>query len=360
MVALAEEKTETGASSDDPFEIAKQALMLMARQGVPPVPVNFSVWYHHVAGDKPDLSKEVDALISASAAGLDEAANQALYIKYIASAEPEDNSAAKDAKLVEDTAEDAQKMMAELMSTIMNFSGEASSYEAQMGGHIQEMGDMNTPEEMKAMMQQFLDTAMAMKEGSAGLNAKLEESKKEIERLRGNLEEVKKESEKDFLTGIFNRKALDKRLAQEMEVSAAEKTPLCFLIMDIDHFKKFNDTYGHQIGDQVLKIVAQSLLASVKGSDIVARYGGEEFCVILPNTPIGGAVAVAESIRKAIASKELKRRDTGENYGQITMSVGVAMYRVDEESMEGFVKRADDALYKSKQDGRNRVTMEAA
>ena len=130
-------------------------------------------------------------------------------------------------------------------------------------------------------------------------------------------------------------------------------------MMDIDHFKAFNDNFGHLLGDEVLKIVAKSLTDCVKGADVVARYGGEEFSVILPNTPLNGAQRVAETIRATIAKRELKRRDSGESYGQITVSVGVSLLRPGSDTNESLIKRADDALYKSKRHGRNRVTLEA-
>jgi diguanylate cyclase len=176
--------------------------------------------------------------------------------------------------------------------------------------------------------------------------------------LRENLAKVTTESERDFLTGTFNRKTFDKRLLEAMQEAKEKRTELVLVMLDVDHFKKFNDTFGHLIGDEVLKIVARTLTDSVKGMDTVARYGGEEFAVILPKTPIGGGMIVADAIRKTIAGRELKRKDTGANYGQITISAGVASFRHDKDTPETLVKRADEALYRSKHAGRNRVTQE--
>jgi diguanylate cyclase len=165
---------------------------------------------------------------------------------------------------------------------------------------------------------------------------------------------VTTEAEKDFLTGLFNRKALDTKLGANIETSLALRVPLCMLMIDIDHFKQFNDNFGHLVGDEVVKIVARTLKETVKGKDIVARYGGEEFCVLLPDTPLGGGMVVAENIRKNIAAKELKRKDTGANYGQISVSIGVALHRATD-TIPTFLKRADTALYDAKKAGRNCV-----
>jgi diguanylate cyclase len=132
---------------------------------------------------------------------------------------------------------------------------------------------------------------------------------------------------------------------------------LCLLLFDIDHFKKFNDSFGHNIGDQVLKLLASVLRESVKGQDTAVRYGGEEFAVILPNTEIKGAFTVAENIRRRIIGKELIDRKSGDRLGRITVSAGVAQFAPGEPLRE-LVERTDRALYAAKNSGRNRVVSE--
>ena len=125
-------------------------------------------------------------------------------------------------------------------------------------------------------------------------------------------------------------------------------------MVDIDHFKSFNDNFGHQVGDQVLRLVARTLKDGLKGRDFAARYGGEEFAIILPDTDLSAGVAVGNSLRKAIATKDVINRNTGEILGRITMSVGVAEFAGDP-TLEDVVERADNALYTAKHNGRNQV-----
>jgi diguanylate cyclase len=124
---------------------------------------------------------------------------------------------------------------------------------------------------------------------------------------------------------------------------------------DIDHFKKINDTHGHLVGDNVIRMVAGTLKNSVKGRDDVARIGGEEFAVILPDTPIDGALKLAEDMRVTFDKFDLKKKNSGESLGKVTLSFGVTKYQFGE-SVETFINRADEALYKSKNTGRNKVS----
>jgi diguanylate cyclase len=129
------------------------------------------------------------------------------------------------------------------------------------------------------------------------------------------------------------------------------------MLTDIDHFKTFNDSFGHLTGDQVLRLVAMSVKHNVKGQDTAARYGGEEFAVILPNTVLRAAITVADHIRRAVMTKELMKRSTGEHLGRLTISAGVATLRADD-SAQSFLERADACLYAAKRHGRNRVMCE--
>lgn len=153
----------------------------------------------------------------------------------------------------------------------------------------------------------------------------------------------------DGLTGLRNRAALNEALGEEAGRAARAGRPVSVILMDVDHFKAFNDAFGHPAGDEVLRGVAAVLRRTARSTDVVARYGGEEFALVLPDTDHAGAVVMAERCRRAVAAARWEHRP-------ITVSVGVATQASDSSDPSALVKRADDALYRSKRAGRNRVT----
>jgi diguanylate cyclase len=150
------------------------------------------------------------------------------------------------------------------------------------------------------------------------LQGRVRESSDELEALRRELAETKREAMTDKLTGLANRRCFDESLLQLTTGARDSGAPLSIALCDVDHFKNFNDTHGHQVGDQVLRLVSRILFKNVKGSDLPARYGGEEFVIILPETPLKGASIVCDHLREKLA-----RKGTDDTYGKVTMSVGV-------------------------------------
>ncbi|MCU7819676.1 MAG: GGDEF domain-containing protein [gamma proteobacterium symbiont of Lucinoma myriamae] len=200
----------------------------------------------------------------------------------------------------------------------------------------------------------LLEETHSLEKSQQRLESQIFDIVAEVDSLRKELQQVKEESKIDALTGIANRKAFDATLEHSILTSRETNKPFCLLLLDIDHFKKFNDTYGHLIGDKVLRYVAASLKRSVKGNDCVARFGGEEFVIILPATSINGGMTVAEQIRKAVSSGTLTDKGSDISYGKTMISIGVTQFRASDLSNE-LVGRADKALYLAKERGRNRV-----
>ena len=171
-------------------------------------------------------------------------------------------------------------------------------------------------------------------------------------RLRTKLEQ---QSIRDPLTNLFNRHFMEVSLERELSLAARRTTTLAVMMLDVDHFKDFNDTHGHAAGDTVLQAVAEVCRNTVRAEDITCRYGGEEFTIILPDISPETACARANSIRKAVAA--LRVSDGREFYGDVTMSIGIALYPESGTSSEALLRRADEALYRAKQQGRDQVLL---
>lgn len=332
----------------DHYRAALEAVEQLRKIALEPHANHYAVWYAALTGQQPELLQVLNDTI-AQKLPLSQERMAYLYATYV--------SEGQDA-VVQETALNARKLFAEVLMSIQQFTGAASDVGGNVDASLSTLSAEPTLDELTKLASNIVQGATQLKQSGDSLHEKLAESQKEIDGLRENLAKATVESERDFLTNLANRKAFDKRLLERMEEARIDKTELALLMVDVDHFKVFNDTFGHLIGDEVLKIVARTLTDTVKGMDTVARYGGEEFAVILPKTPVGGGMIVGEAIRKAIASKELKRRDTGDSYGVITVSIGVASFRAGSDTVESLVQRADDALYRSKKGGRNRVTQE--
>ncbi len=335
----------------DAEKIARETMPDMVENDVPPTPENYAVWYHYMSGRNQELVDKINQLKSKNMQFSPTVMRQ-LHDKYL-------SEHAKKAELQRQSY-NAQSLIADVMSIMNGFGGEASSYNQELDDYIKDLsGKYDGGESFQEMLKNLLQKSVNMRESGDGLQKKLEESKKEAETLRQNLERITEEANRDALTGLYNRKVFDRSLEEMAKVSNEDNRTFSLLMLDIDYFKDFNDKHGHQVGDEVLRIVGRELMNTVKGSDIVTRYGGEEFSVLLPNTNLTGAMTVAENLRRTIASKELKRRGTDENYGALTVSIGAAQFRAGSDSANSILKRADKALYTSKQKGRNRVTPES-
>lgn len=171
-------------------------------------------------------------------------------------------------------------------------------------------------------------------------------------KLQAALVEVEKLSTRDGLTGILNRRALDQRFAEELARSRRYKTPLAFMMFDLDHFKKVNDTFGHLGGDTVLQSVAKLVSGMIRDTDIFARYGGEELALLLPGIDASGAAALGERLRAAIVASPVPFNDLSI---PVTVSIGVTEARTSTSDMKELMAEADSALYECKRSGRNRV-----
>jgi len=326
---------------------ANSAFDLLKRSGIPPYPQFYELLYTYATGVNPTLNNRINTIFRSGASPSMDLA-ETLYNEFLKS--DVNDRITNVSERMHARIEAVHDAIDTAMTTASAYSG---SLESASGDLAQEM----TVETMKALADRLLAETRAMQETNQALETKLEASRDDIASLQRDLDDVRRESMLDPLTKIANRKSFDEGLETAIADANRNGDPLCLMIVDIDHFKTFNDTYGHQTGDQVLRLVAMTLKSNIKGKDLAARYGGEEFVAILPSTDLEGAVIVAENIRKAIQAKELLKRSTNEKLGRITASFGVAVFRSGD-TPASLIERSDRCLYGAKHAGRNRVVSE--
>jgi diguanylate cyclase (GGDEF)-like protein len=179
----------------------------------------------------------------------------------------------------------------------------------------------------------------------------------ELQSLREQVSLLREQVRTDALTGLYNFRFFSDTLPLEMERARRSFQALSLIVLDIDHFKKFNDTWGHELGNQALILVANLIRLTIRKLDYACRFGGEEFIILLPNTDLGQARSVAERLREAIQNTPLLHNG---HTLSITASLGVGEFRANHsDTPEGFVERVDSLLYEAKNDGRNRVKSSA-
>ncbi|MCK9388439.1 MAG: GGDEF domain-containing protein [Sulfuritalea sp.] len=325
-------------------EYLRQALPLMSRQATALHPVSYAVWYEYVAGNNSSLRASIDDHTQ-NGAILDEKTTAEIFRKHIA--ELDEDAARR-------VSEGFQKIMAD-MSQSASLAGDQAN---QFGGVLEKWSEGLAGSQLgtDGGIDVLLQHTRSMQGSIGSLKGRLDESRNEIEQLRREVSQAREDALADGLTGLINRRGFDMALAGCLSAFEAEEQGPSLLMTDIDFFKRVNDNYGHLFGDKVIRAVAQILKDNVKGKDTAARYGGEEFVILLPDTPLEGARHLAERIRTSVEKFRIKRTDKNEAVANITVSLGVTSYRHGESGSD-FVARADAALYASKHQGRNRVTV---
>ena len=313
------------------------------------VPRNYEIWYVYATGYNAPLNKIINETLARNGK-LTEADLEQIYETYLSQIKASDRIDKVGARVIGEI-DDVMRLIAEALQM-------SATYDASLSGASHELTAVQKPDQVKAIVQTLVKSTREMRNTNKALEDRLSLSKTEISNLQQSLEAIRAESLTDPLTGLGNRKYFDRSIDTAVQNAFASGEPLSLLMFDIDHFKSFNDSYGHLTGDQVLRLVGMSLKQTIKGQDITARYGGEEFAVVLPNTALRQALTVADHIRRAVMSKELKKKSTGEILGRVTISVGVSMLKPGDDT-DALIERADACLYAAKRNGRNRVICEA-
>lgn len=326
-------------------EIAGQVLERLRRDDLTPVPEIYEVWFTYYSRAKPEVIRAIDELVAAKTKITDALCFE-IFERHLSDLRNEET--------VRRAGEQIQTTITEVSGKVKDVQEAASDYNQSLTDVTVKISKAKSQQEIEAVVNDVAAKTQHMLENNKKLEAELANSMMMMAELKRDLEYVRREAMTDGLTGLANRKSFDDELRQLMSDASAVKKPFTLLMVDIDHFKSFNDNFGHQVGDQVLRLVARTLKDGLKGRDFAARYGGEEFAILLPETGLQSALAVGNSLRQAIAMKDVVNRTSGSTLGRITMSIGVAEYAY--ESMpEDIIERADAALYIAKHNGRNQV-----
>lgn len=327
---------------------AHAAIAAMAERSITPTPENYAVWLCYFTGAKAELKAAIDALIKEGRA-IDDRACDELYVTYF-----------EDVSVGSRVLKAGDKIAAEMQDVVRGLKdvGEhTKAYGAKLQVAQTELAKSDGKGNASEVVASLVGATNDMANKSNALEAKLRDSGREIEILREQLELVKVEASTDALTGIANRKEFETQLAELSAKADEGGGPLSLVMCDIDFFKRVNDSFGHQTGDQVIRFVATVMDRAKPEGGIVARIGGEEFAMLAPNTNRKAAFEIAEKVRIAVEGKRLVRRSTNIDLGKITVSLGVAQRQMYEKT-SAQVERADEALYASKRTGRNKVTVE--
>jgi len=325
-------------------EYLRLTLTSLAKHNLMANPVNYTVWYDAVSGKNNKLKRVLDQLVE-SGEPLTGKKVQALYQKFVTDGD----------RLV------IARLLIKVNLMLREITSHVAETEGDLAGHGKILdnlaGELETVEDLgriREIIDRMLEETRTLINSGDRLQTRMKVSSADLKQLQKELDDARQQAMTDGLTGLANRRGLEKRMELERIRARQNNAPFSVILLDIDLFKRINDTFGHLVGDSLLKGVATILKEQTRGNDFVARFGGEEFLVLLPETGETGARAVAGKIKSVLVGKEWRVKDTGALIGQVTASMGTALYRLDESGSE-VIQRADAALYRAKEGGRNRI-----
>jgi len=330
------------------FRRCKAAFQEIQKHGTPPDPTTYALWYAYVARTPPAVTVAVDKLL-ASGRALDRYELGEIHREYL-SENRVDEAQEAIGKEFEESIQDVSELIKSGMVQNANFSCTLHDIE-------------QTPEtvaaeaDFKALLSHLVDESQKMAEVSSQLTKGLQETQARVKKLNEELEQARKQSLLDPLTTVANRRAFEDRMKWQVEDSRANGSNFCLVLADLDEFKRVNDHFGHQTGDDVLQKFAAILFEHTKGQDLVARYGGDEFAIILPNISITSAYNLMVSIKHKFEGARLPSNSGHSGLASATASFGISAYK-DRRSADDMVACADTELSRAKTTGRNRVCAE--
>ncbi len=339
-------QVETALRAPQAYSLAHQAIEAMQTASVWPTPLNYELWVHYLTEPDGPLGRELRRLLT-SGTPFTDAAAEMLAAEFLPRGRLSEE--------IRDVGVVLNRELAAVAAAIDKARKVQSAYGETLASASEQMQTTEKPEQLNEIVTTLSSATRRIQRHTSALEKRLESSNREVLRLRDHLEQVRRDAMTDALTNLPNRKTFDERLEKECEEPGLNGQCLTVALIDIDHFKRFNDTWGHQTGDQVLRYVASVLGRIAHEPRLAARYGGEEFAMIFPGETAGAVEAALNAVREEISSRNLRRRSTNDDLGAVTISAGFAE-REPGESAQALLERADGALYSSKRTGRNRVT----
>jgi diguanylate cyclase len=324
----------------------KKALPLMMKHHVAANPANYALWYTYVDKTIPQLNIEMDAILKEFGV-LPPVSSHNLYNHHIADKAEIDLIELKTSM---------EALITEVSSSMNDAINDTSAFSDVLDKSFDtittsvQANKNPTLEDVMPLIQELVNEANDIRHSTDFINKQLINASDEISRLKSQLAQVQCNALFDSLTSIYNRGAFDK----DLSMFCHAKQPFSLILLDIDHFKKFNDEFGHLFGDTILKGIAQRLKQASQGGITAYRFGGEEFVLIVPHKPLRVARQMADALRLSISKMVIKDRRSGQTVGNITASFGVAELQEDD-TLESLLERADKLLYDAKRSGRNRV-----
>jgi diguanylate cyclase len=324
-------------------DAAIKALSQLSHLGFNPTPDLYSIWYSYYKGDDCDLKIKMDKILEEHSTDL-----RPFHFTTII------NPLKKEKLALDDFCEDTAKIIDNTYNNVQA----AHDNTRRLEQFIDNVSNDESEPKDKIIKNIQSETKRMMEENTR-LHFIIQDERKKMEELQTNLQHIRNELITDSLTNIYNRRHFDECLTAAIKECNITNKPLSLFIFDIDHFKKFNDTHGHLVGDSVLKYIGQTIKQAIpEQAHHMFRYGGEEFVVIFEGIVKSHALKYAQIISNAISKREITKRTTNEKIGHITISGGIAE-KNKRDTLETLIARADVALYSSKKKGRNQINIAA-
>jgi diguanylate cyclase len=318
--------------------VGQRAVALMGQLKIPQTPANYAIWFNYCQGVSPGLKRAIDDLFETHAE-FDASTSAALIAKFGKGDE------------VAGLSSEVSQRMGSLMQNAQHLLQTAITDNRNQLQVVSEIGVNADPAEVIECLVAELSKSVSR---ATRLEQNFVEASQELEEIKVSLDNAETRARTDGLTGLSNRVALEEFFGQARTSSAETGRPLSMLLLDVDHFKRFNDHYGHGVGDEVLRLIAKLLRDRIGDKGLPVRYGGEELMAVLRDHDVRQAAAFGDAIRRSISECKITRRSTGEILQNITVSIGVAQWQ-PRDSMTDLIERCDRALYRAKHAGRNQV-----